>query len=182
MRVCIHSKRLSNQANMKLQVRYMGPCMVLRWIGFNTYVLDLLEDMWISPVFNDANLLPYHSPPEEDALGGATFDDSPIVCSLKENFSNPKWVDTTKSLASNEVPSKIPAPTEVLGHHDLAMKPLAQIQETGASHYGYEEDHGLALMPHHGHDNSHNLVVNHIWSSASMITIVKGYVDKDEDG
>lgn len=57
----------------------MGPYTVLRWIGANSYVLDLLGDVWISPIFNIADLLPYHAPDQHSDSPNPTIPSDSVL-------------------------------------------------------------------------------------------------------
>lgn len=50
----------------KLQKKKLGPFQILKVLGENAYLLDLLDDMIISPIFNVADMYPYLPP--DDAL------------------------------------------------------------------------------------------------------------------
>lgn len=91
--------------------------MVLQRIGSNAYILDLPDDIWISPIFNVADLLPYNLPPKEEDFRDPPSDDAPLAYSSEENFSNPRRVDAAQNLATDKVPREILALTEVLGHY-----------------------------------------------------------------
>ena len=57
--VRIHPKRIPKTFSKKLYARAMAPYSIIRKMGSNAYLLDLLNDMDISPVFNVEDLLPY---------------------------------------------------------------------------------------------------------------------------
>ena len=57
--VRIRPKRIPKTFSKKLYVRAMGPYSIIRKMGSNAYLLDLPNDMDISPVFNVEDLLPY---------------------------------------------------------------------------------------------------------------------------
>ena len=60
--VRIHSERIPKTFSKKLYVRAMGPYSIIRKMGSNAYLLDLPNDMDISPFFNVEELatLPRH--------------------------------------------------------------------------------------------------------------------------
>ena len=43
----------------KLKMKKIGPCKILRKFGANTYEIELLDDVGISPIFNVSDLYPY---------------------------------------------------------------------------------------------------------------------------
>ena len=57
--VCIRPERIPKTFSKILYARAMGPYSIIRKMGFNAYLLDLPNDMDISPVFNVEDLLPY---------------------------------------------------------------------------------------------------------------------------
>ena len=57
VRICL--KRILKMFSKKLYARAIGPYYIIHKLGSNTYHLDLLNDMDISPVFNIEDLLPY---------------------------------------------------------------------------------------------------------------------------
>ena len=57
--VCIRLERIPKTCSKKLYARAMGPYSIIRKMGSNAYLLDLPNDMDISPVFNVEDLLPY---------------------------------------------------------------------------------------------------------------------------
>ena len=62
----------------KLYTRAMGPYSIIHKLGSNAYLLDLPNDMNISPVFNVEDLLPYRGTfepstlPSSVSVGGAS--------------------------------------------------------------------------------------------------------------
>ena len=52
----------------KLYARVIGPYSIIRKMGSNAHLLDLLNDMDISPVFNVEDLLPYRDTFEPSIL------------------------------------------------------------------------------------------------------------------
>ena len=57
----IHPKRIPKTFSKKHYARAMGPYSIIRKLGSNVYLLDLPNDMDISPVFNVEDLLPYRN-------------------------------------------------------------------------------------------------------------------------
>ena len=57
--VSIRPERIQKTFSKKLYARAMGPYSIIRKMGSNAYLLDLPNDMDISPVFNVEDLLPY---------------------------------------------------------------------------------------------------------------------------
>ena len=57
--VRIHPERIPKTFSKKLYARVMGPYSIIRKLGSYAYLLDLPNDMDISPVFNVEDLLPY---------------------------------------------------------------------------------------------------------------------------
>ena len=56
---CICPKRIPKAFSKKLYARAMYPYSIIHKLGSNAYILDLPNDMDISPVFNVEDLLPY---------------------------------------------------------------------------------------------------------------------------
>lgn len=65
-------------------------------ISANAYILDLPKDVWVSPIFNVANLLHYHEPLASNTSSLASLDDSAYAYSPEENFSHPGMIDKAK--------------------------------------------------------------------------------------
>ena len=57
--VRIRPERIPKKFSKKLYARAMSPYSIIRKLGSNAYLLDLPNDMDISPVFNIEDLLPY---------------------------------------------------------------------------------------------------------------------------
>ena len=57
--VRIRPERIPKTFSKKLYARAMGPYSIIRKMRSNAYLLNLPNDMDISPVFNVENLLPY---------------------------------------------------------------------------------------------------------------------------
>ena len=66
--VCIRPERIPKTFSKKLYARAMNPYSIIRKLGSNAYLLDLLNDMDISPVFNIEDLLPYRGTFEHSTL------------------------------------------------------------------------------------------------------------------
>lgn len=68
---------------------------MLTKIGGNAYVLDLLKNVGFNPIFNMADLHPYHSPLplDSDMVTPDLSDDMPPPYSLEENSSHPRRID-----------------------------------------------------------------------------------------
>ena len=64
----IRPKRIQKTFSKKLYARAMGPYFIIHKLGSNTYLLDLPNDMDISPVFNVEDLLPYRGVFEPSTL------------------------------------------------------------------------------------------------------------------
>jgi hypothetical protein len=45
----------------KLKMKNIGPCKIIRKFGANTYEIELLDGVRISPIFNVADLYPYRA-------------------------------------------------------------------------------------------------------------------------
>ncbi|PIN02051.1 hypothetical protein CDL12_25438 [Handroanthus impetiginosus] len=60
--VMIHLKRerFPKRAYHKLASRKIGPCKILKKISSNASVVELPDDLQISPIFNIANLFEFH--------------------------------------------------------------------------------------------------------------------------
>ena len=57
--VRIRPERIPKTFSKKLYARVIGSYCIIRKLGSNAYLLDLPNDMDISPVFNVEDLLPY---------------------------------------------------------------------------------------------------------------------------
>ena len=66
--VHIRPKRIPKSFSKKLYPRAMGPYSIIRKLGSNAYLLDLPNDMDVSPVFNVEDLLPYRGTFEPSTL------------------------------------------------------------------------------------------------------------------
>ena len=71
----------------KLYARAMGPYSIIRKLGSNAYLLDLPNDMDISPIFNVEDLLPYRNTFEPSILpsnvsAGEASKGAPTLLSL----------------------------------------------------------------------------------------------------
>ena len=93
--VRIRPERIPKTFSKKLYARAMGPYSIIRKMGSNAYLLDLPNDMDISPVFNIEDLLPYRGTFEPSTL--------PLVCLqvtlakvhplyLRYNFLRRRWI------------------------------------------------------------------------------------------
>ena len=94
--VHIRPERISKTFSKKLYARAMGPYSIIRKIRSNAYLLDLLNDMDISLVFNVEDLLPYRGTFEPSTLpssvsAGEACKGAPTMPSLQ--FSK-ETVDT----------------------------------------------------------------------------------------
>ena len=94
--VHIRPERIPKTFSKKLYARAMGPYFIIRKMGSNTYLLDLPNDMDISPVFNVEDLLPYRGTFESSTLSssvsvGEASKGAPTMLSLQ--FSK-ETVDT----------------------------------------------------------------------------------------
>ena len=85
--VHIRSERIPKTFSKKLYARAMRPYSIIRKRGSNAYLLDLSNDMNISPIFNVEDLLPY--------LG--TFEPSTLPSSVSAGEAN-KCAPTMPSL------------------------------------------------------------------------------------
>ena len=66
--VRIRPERIPKTFSKKLYARAKGPYSIIRKLGSNAYLLDLPNDMDISPVFNVEDLLPYQGTFESSTL------------------------------------------------------------------------------------------------------------------
>ena len=66
--VRIHPKRIPKAFSNKIYARAMGPYSIISKMGSNAYLLDLPNDMDISPVLNVDDLLPYRGTFEPSTL------------------------------------------------------------------------------------------------------------------
>ena len=94
--VRIRPERIPKTFSKKLYARAMGPYSIIRKMGSNAYLLDLPNDMDISPVFNVEDLLPYRGTFEPSTLpfsvsAGEASKGAPTMPSLQ--FSK-ETVDT----------------------------------------------------------------------------------------
>ena len=85
--VRIRPERIPKTFSKKLYARAMGPYSIIRKMGSNAYLLDLPNDMDISPVFNIEDLLPYRG----------TFEPSTLPSSVSAGDAN-KGAPTMYSL------------------------------------------------------------------------------------
>lgn len=75
-------------------------------------------------------------------------------------------------------------------HVIMAVKPTSQKLEAYTQHHSHEDDHDLAIMPDHGHDNGYSQPVKtyvHLNKDGHSHNDDHGpavmvYLDKDEDG
>ena len=86
--VCIRPERIPKTFSKKLYARAMGPYSIIRKLGSNAYLLDLFNEMDISPVFNVEDLLPYRGTFESFTLPssvsvGETSKGAPTIPSLQ---------------------------------------------------------------------------------------------------
>ena len=86
--VHICPKRIPKTFSKKLYARAIGPYSIIRKPGSNAYLLDLPNDMDISPVFNIEDLLPYQGTFEPSTLPssvctGEASKGAPTVPSLQ---------------------------------------------------------------------------------------------------
>ena len=85
--VCIRPERIPKTFSKKLYARAMGPYSIIRKLRSNAYLLELLNDMDINPVFNIEDLLPYRG----------TFEPSTLPSSVSAGEAS-KGVPTMPSL------------------------------------------------------------------------------------
>ena len=71
--VRIRPERIPKMFSNKLYARAMGPYFIIRKLGSNTYLLDLLNDMDISPIFNVEDFLSYQGTFEPSTLPFSVF-------------------------------------------------------------------------------------------------------------
>ena len=69
--VRIRPERIPKTFSKKLYARVMGPYSIIRKMGSNAYLLDLPNDMDISPVFNVEDLVPYRGTFEPSTLSSS---------------------------------------------------------------------------------------------------------------
>jgi hypothetical protein len=62
----LNKERFLRGTYNKLKLKKIGPCKILRKFYENTYEIELLEDVGISPIFNFSDLYPYR---EDDKKG-----------------------------------------------------------------------------------------------------------------
>ena len=86
--VPIRPETIPKTCSKKLYARVMGPYSIIREMESNAYILDLPNDMDISPVFNVEDLLPYRGTFEPSTLpssmsAGGVSKDAPTKPSLQ---------------------------------------------------------------------------------------------------
>ena len=84
VKVCIRLERIPKTFSKKLYARAMSPYSIIRKLRSKAYLLDLPNDMDISPVFNVDDFLPYRGTFEPSSVSaGETSKGAPTVPSLQ---------------------------------------------------------------------------------------------------
>ena len=78
--ICL--ERIPKTFSKKLYVRAMSPYSIIHKMESNAYLLDLFNDMDISPVFNVEDLLPYRGTFESSTLSYSVFVGEASKCAL----------------------------------------------------------------------------------------------------
>ena len=87
--VRIRPERIPKTFSKKLYARAIGPYSIIRKMGSNAYLLDLPNDMDISPVFNVEDLLPYR-----DTFEPSTLPSSVSVGEANKGAVRPEKIPT----------------------------------------------------------------------------------------
>ena len=80
--VRIRPERIPKSFSKKLYARAMGPYSIIRKLRSNAYLLDLPNDMDVSPVFNVEDLLPYRGTFEPSTLPSIVSAGEASKCAL----------------------------------------------------------------------------------------------------
>ena len=65
----LRNERLPKGEYNKLKLKMIGPCKILRKFSKNTYEIEILEGVGISPIFNVENIYKYKEGETIDAVG-----------------------------------------------------------------------------------------------------------------
>ena len=78
--VRIRPERIQKMFSKKLYARSIGPYSIIRKLGSNAYLIDLLNDTDISYIFNVDDLLPYRDTFESSTLSYSVSVDKASKC------------------------------------------------------------------------------------------------------
>ena len=109
--VHIRPERIPKTFSKKLYARVMGPYSIIRKLGSNAYLLDLPNDMDISPVFNVKDFLPYRGTFEPSTLPSNVFTVRHQITVIPKYITKPEDISPgikTKPQHSPGLPGTIP--------------------------------------------------------------------------